>query len=216
MKKLIDFCFVLEQQLKKPLPGFMAQQLMEPISRKLNIAKKENKSVPKKSAVLILLYPYKNEIYTVFIKRPYYNGVHSAQIAFPGGKKEENDFDLKATALREAFEETGIIENNVKVIGNLSLLYIPPSNFDVLPIIGYSLSKPSFVPDKKEVDKIIETPFFKLQDKSIIKEVIIKNRQGTKYNVPAYYINNEIIWGATAIIISELNQIVSKIINLPE
>ncbi len=210
MKTFTQFIKEVETQFSKPLPGLASQMKMSPVTRKMEMDKLTNKTLPKESAVLILFYPHQNNIYTVFIKRPKYPGVHSGQIAFPGGKYEEEDFDLTQTALREAQEEIGINPNQVTVLGNLTNLFIPPSNFNVLPVVGYTYSKPNFIPEAQEVDEIIEVNINQLTDplNKQFREILHRNQ--TKVKVPAYYINDLVIWGATAMIINELIDIIKS------
>ena len=145
----------LGAELMKPLPGIEAQLKMAPAFRqRLSQTRIEAKD-PKESAVLILLFPTQNSIHTVLILRPSYAGVHSGQIGFPGGKLERDEDPMHAS-LREAEEEIGIDRGSVTVIGRLTQLYIPPSNFLVHPFIGYCQKRPGFVAAKNEVEKIIE------------------------------------------------------------
>lgn len=188
------------------LPGLDTQLTMSPITREVSSYKHTNS--PRKSAVLIFFYPVDGKPHIAMMKRAADNTVHSQQISFPGGKSEEYDKSLTHTALREANEELGIDINKVYVIGNLSKLYIPPSNFDVYPIVGYSETKPEFVTNA-EVDKLLEVDFSELlnPENKKIKTIIHK---GNKFDVPCFYIQNQIIWGATAMILAELLSVVRE------
>jgi 8-oxo-dGTP pyrophosphatase MutT (NUDIX family) len=207
MKKFNDFVNELKYQLDKPLPGFEAQIKMTSIDRSNESELKSKYSEAKKGAVLILFYPYKNSIYTVFILRQEYEGVHSGQISFPGGRFEDFDKSLINTALREAKEEVGVDISKVKVLGSISRLYIPPSNFLVQPVIGITYERPDFCADNKEVKEILEIEFLNfLNDKNIdYKEITVFSK--LKITAPCYNINGKIIWGATAMILSELCEI---------
>jgi 8-oxo-dGTP pyrophosphatase MutT (NUDIX family) len=121
----------LRKRLEQPLPGEEHQFLMAPFKRKRTGEIDLNQFNPRKSAVLILLFPQDNSIRTVLIERPVYDGIHSGQVAFPGGKFEKEDVELANTALRETFEEIGVMADDVTVIGQLTDLYINPSNFMV-------------------------------------------------------------------------------------
>ncbi len=188
------------------LPGQDAQLKMISYKKKLKTPGKN----AKKAGILILLYLKKKELFTVLIQRNKYPGVHSGQISFPGGQKEKNDKDLIHTAIREAEEETGVDLTNIDIIGNLTPLYIEVSNFDVLPVIGWLKETPSFKPDIKEVENIIEIKLKDLvNDKNIGYLHFI--RLGRKIKTPCYTIGNNKIWGATAMIISELVTIIKKI-----
>ncbi len=183
-------------------PGLLSQLKMAPVTR-LNELKSPSGNNARNSAVLILFYPRNNQINLVLIKRSIDNSVHSGQISFPGGKVEEDDHSLTHTALREANEEIGIISESVKIIGNLSKLYIPPSNFDVYPIVGVTHSTPVFK-SNHEVQKILEISLGTLINPDICTYKKIQHRTGNEFVVPCYYIQGEIIWGATAMVISEL------------
>jgi 8-oxo-dGTP pyrophosphatase MutT (NUDIX family) len=210
MKTFTQFIKQLEAQFSKPLPGLASQMRMSPVTRKMEMGKLNKKKLPKESAVLILFYPHKNHIYTVFIKRPKYPGVHSGQIAFPGGKYEKEDFDLTQTAVREAHEEIGIKPNQVTIIGSLTNLFIPPSNFNVLPIVAYTNTRPNFIPEPQEVDEIIEININQLIDPLNKQYREILHRNQTRVKVPAFYINDLVIWGATAMIINELIEVIAS------
>ena len=196
--------------LQQKLPGYEVQKLMEPATRNRLIEKMKPSSTPKKCGVLVLIYPKNNKIFTVFIKRQTYDGVHSGQIAFPGGKYEKTDNTLVNTAIREANEEIGINPDDINIIGNLTELYIPPSNFNVLPILAYMDKPPVFNIDKNEVDSIIEISIDELVDEKIVSNKEVYTSEKTMINVPCYLYKRNIIWGATAMIISEFVKVVKN------
>jgi len=210
MKSFTNFIKELEFKLTKPLPGLESQNKMAPVTRNLEMKKNTHFVPPRASAVLILFYPKNDNIHTVFIKRPEYQGVHSGQIAFPGGKFELEDSSLIYTALREANEEIGVNIDQISVIGNLTELFIPPSNFNVLPVIGITNERPIFIIDPLEVDSILEINLHQLlnAENNQHKEILHRNQMLVK--VPSYYLDNHIIWGATAMIISELIDILNS------
>lgn len=161
----------------------------------------------KPSAVMILLYPLDGIMQTIFIKRPTYNGPHSNQVSLPGGKFEITDIDLQTTALRETYEEIGVAPEAIEVIGKLTPLYIPHSNYLVIPFIGYSLIRPSFIPDKIEVESLIEIPIEHLADETK-KETFILKREGFEdIEAPFFNLAGEKLWGATAMIIAEFMEL---------
>ncbi|HSH50364.1 MAG TPA: CoA pyrophosphatase, partial [Bacteroidales bacterium] len=149
-----NFFNQLKEEFKKELPGEMAQNKMAPKIRRhfKTFSKRRN------AGILILLFAKNNQLYTVCIKRTEYNGAHSGQISFPGGKFEPGDQTLEQTALRESKEEIGIDPEKVSVLGKLTPLYIPVSNFYVLPFVGFYASAPKFNREPDEVEKIIEIP----------------------------------------------------------
>ncbi|WP_339702595.1 CoA pyrophosphatase [Algoriphagus aquimarinus] len=201
---------LLENGMKHPLPGKEAQLSMSPNPvdmRRFNPKLPDNH---RKGAVLILLYPYKNKAFFPLIKRPVYQGVHSGQIAFPGGKMEEEDGDEVDTALREAWEEVGIMPEQVKLIGRMSDLFIPTSNFLVSPVLGYSEVVPDFVPEEKEVERIIQAAVSTLYEPSIRKQKILEFSNNFRLDTPYFEVDQEMVWGATAMILSELLQILEN------
>jgi 8-oxo-dGTP pyrophosphatase MutT (NUDIX family) len=206
-----QFIQQLKNQLKAPLPGENAQFAMAPLSRERMKELNFEALKPKKSAILVLIYPHENEIKTVLIQRPTYQGVHSGQIAFPGGKFEEPDIHLKNTALREANEEIGIEPTQIEIIGNLSNVYINPSNFLVTPFIGHIGTKPDFSANEREVEKIIETNLLQLDNPERKGIKTISHSSGYKIKSPYYDVEGHTVWGATAMMISELNEVLRNI-----
>lgn len=189
------------------LPGIEAQFKLAPKLRLNYNAKKIKANDPKIAAVLALFYPNQNnEVTLLLTKRANYNGTHSGQISFPGGKVEQSDLNLKQTALRETFEEVGIIDEDIEVIRELTEVYIPPSNFLVTPFIGIIYNKPVFKVNS-EVAKIIEVPFSKLIDETNIGSIKITNSYMKETSVPCFKIDDSIIWGATAMILSEIREV---------
>jgi 8-oxo-dGTP pyrophosphatase MutT (NUDIX family) len=160
--------------------------------------------------VLILLYPHLNSLFTVFIKRPDYPGIHGGQISLPGGKMEVNDSDVAFTALREAGEEIGINRQEVEILGFLTPLFIPVSNMLVSPVIGYTPERPLFQPQPGEVDILIETDIEEFLKPEVVQDKITIIRF-TRAFVPCYNINGHHIWGATAMIISEFTELFRRL-----
>jgi 8-oxo-dGTP pyrophosphatase MutT (NUDIX family) len=195
---------LIKQELQKPLPGISAQELMT--GRVLPLPD-EIPDTAKISAVLCLLFPVKDDIAVLLMKRMPDNTAHSGQVSFPGGKREKNDVDLKATALREANEEVGLKINTVEILGALTPLYIPVSNFKVHPFVGFSEQKPELNLNKREVERTIEVPLDYLFHHANKKEaeVIPPARPDMIRKVKAYILNDgTVVWGATAMILSEL------------
>ena len=206
-----EFITKLDKRLQSPLPGEKAQLLMGSDIRMNDFVFKQIDDTSKKSGVMILLYPNQKCIYSVFIKRTEYNGTHSGQIALPGGKFEVCDENLVNTALRETSEEIGIDSSKIQILGQLTKLFIPPSNYIVYPSVGYITSKPCFIPEKTEVEKIIEYDISYLLKKEIIKIKEFKIKTGFTFNAPYFDIHGQVVWGATAMIISEFVEILKEI-----
>lgn len=198
----------LKKQLgNSELPGISAQLTMAPITRQEELQRMNTADNARQSAVLILFYPDTDVIRLVLIKRPVDNTVHSGQIAFPGGRVEPDDRDLIHTALREANEEVNIYPSEVKILGSLTKLHIPPSNFDVHPIVGYSKTRPR-LRGNEEVAKIIEVSVAELLDPKSKTTKTIHHRLGKLVDVPCFFIEDEVIWGATAMMLGELLAII--------
>ncbi len=193
--------------LNEPLPGLAFHQKMKGLTPLKDDS--EPNQFTKKSAVLILFYPDKDEIKIPLILRPPYDGTHGGQMSFPGGKVELEDESLIRTALREAQEEIGIKAIDVHVLGKLTEIYIPPSNFLVLPVIGYINYTPDFYPDAKEVEEIVKITIEEMQDENSVEFREIQTRK-ISFKTQCYILKEKIVWGATALMIAELNEILKK------
>jgi 8-oxo-dGTP pyrophosphatase MutT (NUDIX family) len=194
----------LQTILSLPLPGKIGQLTMSPLPIDESRFGNPIRTDHRKGAVMVLFYPDGENCFVPFIKRQPYDGVHSGQISFPGGKMDPEDKDLEQTALRETEEEIGILHKDIRILGKLSDLYIPPSNFLVSPYIGFMEEKPAFEPDPYEVNRIIECSFPYLLDKKIRKRGAVNLSTGQKVEAPYFEIDNELVWGATAMILGEL------------
>ena len=203
-----SFIQSVKDKLGEPLPGLSSQLKMAGMRRPMKDGGVAVPADAKISAVLALFYPADGKIYIVFIKRTEYPGVHSGQVSFPGGGWEKDDKDLVYTALREAEEEIGVDRNSVTAIGQLTELFIPPSNFLVTPVVGYIPKRPEFTPDPDEVERILEIPLDELLDDSNIREKEITIFPDLIVKVPCFYIDGYVIWGATAMILNELIDVI--------
>lgn len=202
-----DFFKLLRNSFASPLPGPDIQYKMASAFRKSEIPDIDSVSNFKESAVCVLIYEREEKLMFPLIERMVYQGVHSGQIAFPGGKRDAADNNLQETALRELFEETGIQIGSEQVVGKLSRLYIPPSNFMVYPFVAVTEQEPVFRPDSREVQQILEVPFEEFLDESIVKETVLEVN-GYKIKTPYFDIRGKIVWGATAMILNELKHII--------
>lgn len=191
------------------LLGVEAHLKMAPQDRKLALENTDFKNVtPKLASVLMLLYPKDKQAHLVLILRNSYEGVHSSQVAFPGGKVEQTDASYQQTALRETFEEIGIAEHQIEIIRDFSEIYIPPSNFKVFPFLGISHNELQFIPNEREVVKIIELPMAAFLQDSILEIRTIATAYNPQLEVPGFNIDNHFVWGATAMILSELRVVI--------
>jgi 8-oxo-dGTP pyrophosphatase MutT (NUDIX family) len=199
--------------LNVELPATQAHAKMVPPNREELIRNTDfSKIIPKKAAVMMLFYPKKFQTYLALILRTSYNGIHSSQIAFPGGKVEAEDFDLKQTALRETHEEIGIHPNSINVIRAFTEVYIPPSNYMVYPFLGYSHKELEFVLQEDEVAGMLEFPLADFLDDGILKTAAIKTSYADTIDVPGFQVNEHFIWGATAMMLSELKETLKMVL----
>lgn len=202
----------LQDRLLAPLPGPEAQYEMAHGSRKGLYG---HPGDAKQAGVLALLYPKAEDWHVVFIERvSNQKDRHSGQISFPGGRFEASDQTLANTALREAEEEIGITQKDVQVLGALSQLYIPVSNFLVHPYVGFIDYTPSFLPEASEVADILETPFKTfLKEENVAQKAIHLSGNLILKDVPHFNVANKVIWGATAMMMNEL-VVLAKELNL--
>ena len=204
MNTLFDrFLTLLQHDLQQPLPGQAAQFNMAPRPRTGAEMDETGHPDARQSSVLLLFYPYEETVYFPLILRPTYPGVHSDQVGLPGGGYEAQDSDLIETALREAQEEIGVDPAQVSVLGQLSKLYIRPSNNLVLPVVGWSAERPTFRPDPHEVALLIEASLLEFLDPANLRTEVWEF-QNRKASVPLFGIQNQVVWGATAMILGEL------------
>ena len=200
----------VREQLKQPLPGRAAQERMTGRVLSMPVKIPDN---ARPSAVLCLIFPMNDELHLLLMKRREDKTAHSGQVSFPGGSYEATDADMKATALREAQEEVGILSADVDILGALTPLYIPVSNFNVYPFVGYAQQRTHYNLSHNEVSYTIEVPLksLLLPERKITTDVVSPVVPGVIRNVPAYRLEDgTIIWGATAMIISELEAVLES------
>jgi len=198
-----DHKTLLREALTKALPGEMAHRVLLPHGRGLYPAAGVNNI--KQSSVLVLIFPENGQLHTCLIRRPTTMRHHGGQIAFPGGRSELSDKSLVQTALRESFEEIGIGESQIEIVGALTPLYVEVSNFMINPFVGWCESLPPFKPDNREVDELLIIPVDKFLSQTTEWRSVVTPRGNL--NVPGFFIDPPFIWGATAMIISEFKEI---------
>jgi len=200
----------LRAQLSDPLPGHdrfleLSGYKRPDIERAMRLD-----PPPRESAVLALLYPKQDELHCLLMLRPQYEGVHSGQVSFPGGKREAADASIQHTALREFMEETGAETSGIDVLGALSPVYIPPSRMLVTPFVGYAERIGPWSPDPKEVARLLEVPL-----QFLLRNDILKRREqfiqvmGGNVEIPYFDVQGEVVWGATALMIAELRELLN-------
>ena len=198
---------ILNRNKYRKLPASAAHNLVMDMTVRQQIFKRINhRTLPKQAAVLALIYPNaQQQAQMVFILRKTYKGHHSGQISFPGGKREVFDADLKATALRETQEEVGLPSKLITIKKQLSPIFIPISNFEVQPFLGICNQTPDFKLDPVEVESILEFPFAQILYNPLVS--INHTYFGQSYTLKAFQVNQYKIWGATAMILSEIVQL---------
>lgn len=208
-----DFIIAIQKLEHLELPALHSHKKMAPLER-LKILEEANLNRPnaRNAAVMMLFYPKNNKTHFALIKRNSYPGVHSSQIAFPGGKVEEEDENLVQTALRETHEEIGVHPDLIQVVRSFTTVYIPPSNFLVHPFLGISEHEIQFVLQADEVAGIIETPLAILLDDTIITNKILETSYSKSINIPAFQIYEHTVWGATAMMLSELKDMLKMVL----
>lgn len=201
-EKLIEKCLM-------PLPGKKSQEAMLPSGRTLDNIIPHNAI---QSAVMVIIQKTNTHYNTILIERNQYDGVHSGQISFPGGKKEDYDKSHVDTAIRECYEETNIKINENEIITTLTPVYIPPSNFMVYPILCYTEKNYKIIKSEREVNNVLIRDLNLLFDKKSKSTKKIKTSYAELIETPVYLLNDkQYIWGATALILAELEQIWNEI-----
>lgn len=199
---------------KIKLPGEEAHYKLAPMLRLeelkgIDIEKKK----PKTAAVLAVFYPgEQDQVMFVLILRKTYKGVHSNQVGFPGGRVEQEDRDLAHTALRETEEEVGIPQQEIQVFKQLTRLYIPPSNFWVQPFLGILDKTPVLIPQEEEVEAIIEVSLEEFLSDSCLTRRKLSTSYANEIEVPAFLLSGHIVWGATAMMLSEMKDLLMEVL----
>lgn len=206
-----DFLTSFKQTFELGLPGEQAHQLLMPLKRPLSSVAKANAINYRESAVGIILYPLNDSIHCILIRRPSYEGAHSGQISFPGGKRDLDDIDLEFTARRECREEIALPHEHADLIHPLTEVFIPVSKFSVQPYVFFTDILPDLTPDDREVEEIISFDVFDLiRHKEIPHTSIPINAGFTMKDVPYFDIHGHIVWGATAMMLAEMKVLLER------
>ncbi len=206
MKQIIN---KIKLKLNGPLPGEEAHFVMAPVNRQNYDVNKLQTQGFKQSAVMLLICEDENgNLFIPLTQRFTYDGVHSGQVSLPGGKFDETDLDLRGTALRECFEEIGIVPSAIEILGELTPLYIPVSKFFVQPIVGLcNIKNSSFNNHEREVKTVINFFVNDLLKNETVKIGDIEIRSGEKLKAPYFEVEGTMVWGATAMILNEFKAI---------
>lgn len=193
------------------LPGSLAHKRLIPDSAQQRIQALKKDSNPRMSSVAVIFHEdFKSETSIYLIERQIYKGVHSAQIAFPGGKHEDFDATLEQTARRETQEEIGIEPGKLKLIQALTEVYIPPSRFLVHPFLYLLEESVELKPNDREVKSVIQMPVSQLISEATLKVGEVEVANGVKLKTPFFDVNGHKVWGATAMMLSELKMILKN------
>ncbi len=209
-----DFEKRIVKVTKMELPGEAVQFKMAPMERLEELKRNAiAKDTAKRAGVMSLFYPSENfETKLILILRKTYKGVHSAQVGFPGGKLEVEDDSIQDAALRETEEEVGVLRETISVLKKLTEVYIPPSNFFVQPFLGITTEAPKFVPQEEEVEALIEVALQDFMNDSNIVRQTLSTSYATSIEVPAFNLNGHIVWGATAMMLNEVRELLKMVL----
>ncbi len=190
---------IIKRALEGNLGGAASHRRLVPPNRELTVRSPEVKKDLKKSSVLLLLFMQNDDLTACLLKRPAHMKHHASQIALPGGRIEPGETALE-TALRETWEEIGIYPEAIRILGPLSELYVGVSGFLIHPFVGWLKKKPRFRINPSEVEKTVLFPL--LKHKRIYHQTV-RTENPEKFRVPSFRFHEEIIWGATAMILAE-------------
>jgi len=198
----------LSKKLKKSLPGKDAQEKMMVSPRRFRSKKYRMEGIP--ASVLLLLYPFNEDWFFFLTKRSENVEHHKGQISLPGGMVEKNE-SLKNAAIRETYEEIGVDKSKMNIIGHLTSFYVPVSNFEIFPYIGWTDTKPKTMIHDNEVESIFSVSIndLILEKNCKLKEAIFSNQPVT---IPYFELNGEMVWGATSMILAEFKYILKDIV----
>lgn len=208
-----DFPSRLREAFASGLPGYESQAVMTPPGRLPadRALLMEGAAHVRNGAVTALFNPLPGGTWAlVYIKRPEYEGAHGGQMAFPGGKADPGDTDTLFTARRETWEEIGVTEAQYDIVGALTPVYIPPSNFLVQPYMALAKETLSFVPDSREVEYVWQISVDDLLDGAAISVADFKTAYGMIKNYPCYRFGNHVVWGATAMMTAEIRALLLR------
>jgi len=206
----IQLCLKLKERLTRPLPGGDAHAIFRAIPVGDVRPLFDHKHPPRPGGVIILLYEDRGVLKFPLIKRPEYAGAHSGQVSLPGGKAEAGE-DAVDAALRECEEEIGVGHDGMQVLGKLSNFFVMPSNFMVTPVIAAINTKPVFIPDPFEVSRILEARVSDLVEEDSIKQKEILAAGKYRMIAPHFEIDNEVVWGATAMMLNEFRMVLREL-----
>jgi 8-oxo-dGTP pyrophosphatase MutT (NUDIX family) len=163
----------------------------------------EPDTIPREAAALLLFYPDMGELWFPLTVRTNHLPQHRGEVSLPGGATELEDAGPIATALREANEELGIEHTSVEIWGLLDSIYIPPSNFRLTPVVGFTPAPPHYHPCPDEIAAVFAVPLRQVLDPATVT-VEVWTLRGDHVHVPFFALEGYKVWGATALVLSEL------------
>lgn len=188
--------------LSHPRPGLRGQVLMGPRERLHPALYEQGSRDCRRASVLLLLYPHRAELYTVLTVRPHHLPAHPGQVSFPGGSRDDETESVVDTALREAYEEVGVLPAQVEPLGRLTHIYIPPSHFCMQIVVGYTCHRPQWHINPAEVSELLEVPLRHFLDRHNWQSEMMTIR-GEARRIPFFAISEHKVWGATAMALAE-------------
>ncbi len=200
----------IREAINSPLPGIQAQLKMFPTDRISKPDDSISTKEVKEAAVLIHLFPIGGKVYFILTVRNRNMKVHAGQVSFPGGRKEKKDIDLRETAIREAEEEVGLHRDSIEMLGGLSKVFIPPTLYEVSPFVSFGEKKPLLKKEDREVSEILFVSIEELLNKENVKERVV-HKDNESIIIPYFELSGNMVWGATAIILSEFREILIPI-----
>jgi len=204
----------VQQALRRPRPGLRGQALMGPRAR-LDPALYERGSRDcRRAAVLLLLYPYRDELHTVLTVRPQHLPHHPGQVSFPGGSRDDESESVEQTALREAQEEVGVEPAQIQTLGRLTHIYIPPSHFCIQIVVGYTHQRPRWRLNEAEVSELLEVPLRHFLDRRNWRSET-RTLHGETRRIPYFAVGRHKVWGATAMALAEFITMLDEILRQP-
>lgn len=204
-----ELCLWIKDRLIEPLPGKVAHEVFRARPVEAGKLRVRLTGAPRLGGVIVLLYEDEGRVKFPLIKRPEYPGTHGGQVSLPGGKVEARENSIQA-ALRECEEEIGVPASDIQVLGQLSNFHISASNYVVTPVIAAVNYRPVFRPDPFEVARILETPLVEMVEDRLIREKEILVAGTYRMLAPHFEIDNEVVWGATAMMLNEFRMVLTS------
>jgi 8-oxo-dGTP pyrophosphatase MutT (NUDIX family) len=191
----------VRRRLTGPLPGAEAQWRFAPRPARAGWAPDQRPDTARQAAALVLMYARDGRAHLPLTVRHHALPQHAGQVSLPGGAIDPGE-SPEAAALREAEEEIGVPRAAVRILGSLSSLWVPVSNFVIQPIIGVVDHTPAFHVHHREVSSLLEVPVDALRQPDTLRSMR-RVRDGITLEYLAFSVAGHTVWGATAMILGE-------------